>query len=55
MADSKKDYLEFAVAPYLASAQIAYLYGEGAVQAVYGPLDLLLFNKMPYYKLSYEF
>ena len=53
MTDSKKEYLEFIIAPYLASTQISYLYSEGAAQAVHGSLDLLLFSKMPVI-LSYD-
>jgi len=54
MTDSKKDYLEFVVGPYLASAQMAYLYNEGAVQAVHGPLDLLLLYPKLNIIISYD-
>ena len=53
MTDSKKEYLEFTVGPYLATTQMAYLYGEAATQAVHGPLDLLMFSKVPVI-LSYD-
>eukprot|EP00826_Nyctotherus_ovalis_P015249 TRINITY_DN14319_c0_g1_i5.p1 TRINITY_DN14319_c0_g1~~TRINITY_DN14319_c0_g1_i5.p1 ORF type:complete len:236 (-),score=56.06 TRINITY_DN14319_c0_g1_i5:22-729(-) len=47
MKSIKKEQIEFVTAPYLASAQINYLYSKGAVQAVYGPWDLLCFAKVP--------
>jgi len=51
MTSSKR--LEYIVGPYLATTQIYYLYTKGAVQAVYGSLDLLLFPKLPII-LSYD-
>jgi hypothetical protein len=51
MRSSKQ--LEYIVSPYLATTQINYLYTKCAVQAVYGPLDLLLFPKLPII-LSYD-
>ena len=42
----KNDFFNYLVAPYTSLTQLVYMYSTGVINAIFGPTDLLMFNRI---------